>query len=161
MKTKRPNPALLDIDLYHLETEWQEQPKLFNEWAQELAQARSDVNHAKQQLEYVEAELRNAIRIDPEAYGLAKATDKPVADAVVIQDAYQTAYTQYNAARHKQGQLEAMVSALDQRKKALENEVSLFGQQYFALPRGPREGRERMEQAGKTLARKKGVKKRD
>jgi hypothetical protein len=62
--------------------------------------------------------------------------------------------------RHKASVLKVAVTALDQRKKALEKLVDLHGQDYFSTPRAKGENREKMEELETSLRRKRTQKRR-
>lgn len=145
-----PEPELLfDIDKNRLDDEWLNQPKRYFEWAVQLEDARADIDDAKREYDVtktefdeVKAKVELDIRNDPDDYHLPKVTDKSIAAVVLMQldykeaeDSLYKAQERIDTAKHRAGILQAVVSALDQRKKALEKLVDLHGQKYFATPR--------------------------
>jgi len=139
----------LGIDQNDLDKEWVNQPSLYYKYATDLADAKQDLEEAKSDFDVVKAELDQTIRSFPEKYGLAKLTEAGVASAIPNQDRYKTARDNIIARKHDVDILEAAVSALDHRKKALENLVSLFLANYYSSPKAPNHGRERMAEVEK------------
>lgn len=148
------------IDLYKLEEEWQNQPALFNEWADELAAANRQVNIDEDFKKQTFAQVKNQIRKNPKKYGLDKITDKPVEDMALVHTDYIQSVDALNHSIYKRDVLKAFVDSLHQRKVALENEVVLFGQSYFAIPRVRNVDKKALEDANKREVRSKGVKQR-
>ncbi len=128
--------AFADIDQTRLDQEWREQPGLFLRHRDALAHANKAIVAAKGRLKYTEAELRLAIRRDPQNYGLSgKPTVDTVEDAMTLQPAYQKALADYGQAMFEAELLDGAVEALRQRKNALENLVQLEGQAYHSEPK--------------------------
>lgn len=144
---------VLEIDEHNLEREWTRQPKLFFRWAREAADARLTVDEAKAALEIVRAEVDSEVRSDPEGHGIdGKVTEKMV-EAVVVQATVCIAAVRKLAkAKHRYDVLCALVSALEQRKSALEYLVRLRLSDYYSEPRVPKESREGMEEMQKDRA---------
>jgi hypothetical protein len=131
--------SLIAIDPDRLDEEWVGQPALFYRYAARLANAKRMVDEMKAEMTVVEADLARKIRTDPGSYGVEKITESAVREALVLQPDYTTANEAVIEARHAAELYGAAVTALDHRKKALENLVYLHGQSYFATPQ-PREG---------------------
>jgi hypothetical protein len=128
-------PSFVTIDESRLDQEWLRQPALFHKYARKLADAKADLAEADVALDVVRAELSNNIRNDPAKFGLSKITDKVVETAILAQKGYLQALRELNRHKHRVDVYQAAVSALDHRKRALENLVTLHGQDYFATPR--------------------------
>ena len=165
MSTKREKilakEGLLDeelvfgIDKNLLDDEWLGQPKLYFNWAIQLEDARADFEEVKAAFDVVKAEVDLEIRTTPDAYDLVKATEKSIAAALIVQPEYEEAQQKVFTAKHRVGILQAAVTALDHRKKALEKLVDLHGQKYFATPRASEQSREAVERIEKLAARGK------
>ncbi len=125
---------ILEVDIYSLEKEWAKHPKRNRLWSKKLAKAQLRLDEAKDAHKLVVAELGKSIREDPEAYDLSKVTDKAVEQYIPLQDEYKASLTTINEAKYKVAMIESMVSALEDKRRALENEVKLFALQYFELP---------------------------
>ena len=149
---------VLEIDPLRLDEDWVQQPKLYLEYAGKLADARRDLDLAKNELELTRAELDADIRVDPSQYDFdGKPTEKAIDACILCQKRYKTANEEVIAAKHKVDVLAAFVTALDHRKRALENLVDLHGQGYFAEPKAKRQqDREAMQEAKDKATMKRG-----
>lgn len=138
----KKNP--LDINPYRLDYEWWRQPKLYKLWADRTADARNRMNEANSALDLMEAELTLKVGRYPSKFGFDKIPTVPAAKAAVTASPrYQKAVKVLNDAKHVLDKHQAMVTALDHKKKALEKGVDLSLSSYFAEPRNNREaGRE-------------------
>jgi len=146
--------TLLDIDEYNLDIEWKKQPSLYLEMATQLADAKGEHDAAKSGFEIVKAKLSLDIRSNPDNYGLDKITESTVNHALVTQAGHMEANSEVIKAKHKVDLLQAVVTALDHRKRALESLVSLHGQKYFSEPLAKSESdNEALEDVTKTRIR--------
>lgn len=127
-------PLDLEIDEYRLEDAWLGQPKLMLQWSGFQADAVHKVDIAKAKLELAKAEASREIRDDPEEFGLAKATESTVPAAVLEQPEVIAAQKRYLKAKHVANVLSGVVSAVEDRRRALQKLVDLHGQQYFGAP---------------------------
>lgn len=152
--------AVFGIDKNLLDDEWLGQPKLYFKWAVELEDAREDLDRVKADFDVVKSEVELAIRTNPDDYDLLKVTDKAIAASLILQPEYKDAQQEMFEAKHRVGVLQAAVSALDHRKKALEKLVDLHGQKYFASPRASENSREAMDEVEKSSVRRRSQKKR-
>lgn len=130
--------SFLEIDIHQLHLDWCHQPKLLYEHAMKLADARMRHAEAKVELELIEAETDAEIRKRPFAYDLEKVTEAVVRNTVIQQKNVKEAQAALIAAKHAVDVLEAAVSALDHKKKALENMVQLRLNELYAEPKMPR-----------------------
>lgn len=129
----------IKIDPYQLDLECHGQSDMFIGWAEKASDAKADMENARSELSETEAKLKIECRITPENFGLEKATDKAVEDAVKASPKYLKKVKAYNEARARHHWLsEVAVKGADMRKKMLNDLVSLHGQQYFAGPNVPR-----------------------
>jgi hypothetical protein len=131
---RKHEAAFLDLDQDRLDEEWERQPKLYFVWAEKLANARLDLDEAKVALDMTRAELEKRIREDPASFDLEKTTIEAVKSTVVLQPEFVAAAQVVHEAQHKVNVLVGVITALDHRKKALENMVYLHGQNYFSEP---------------------------
>ena len=146
----------LEIDELRLDEEWVGQPKLYFTWARKQADAVRCVDQAKSALDVTRADLDADIRQNPQAYGVAKITEKVIENIILGNDGYQSAVAAVVKAKHESAILAAVVSALEHRKRALECLVTLHGQNYFSTPRADESNREVMADVEKKSARDKG-----
>jgi hypothetical protein len=152
----REEPELdVTIDQHSLDKEWLGQPALYHKYAHKLAVARIKEEEAKQRLDLVSAQVEMDIRSSPELYELAKQTEGEIKACVLRQPEYQKALQAHTQARFETGIHVAATTALDHRRKALENLVQLHGQDYFSAPRARGEdAQEAIKGINKTKARK-------
>ncbi len=143
----------LKIDETALDIEWLDQPTLMFKYGKLLAYARMEADLSKENLNLVKAELDKDIRTNPEMYAIDKITEAAIQNTILTQSKYKKAYQRYIDASFEVNILQSAVSAVDQRKTALENMVRLHGQQYFAGPRIPRDLSE-MRQEKQIIANK-------
>lgn len=147
----------LHPDPNDLDTEWVEQPRLRFRYGADLADAKRSVSEAKAELELTTAELELAIRSNPAGFGLdSKVTEGAVKATVLSQEGYTKAKNALIQAQHDVDVLDAAVSAIDHRKKALEDLVALFLAGYFARPTAPSGAKDRMAEVSKQAVRQKG-----
>jgi hypothetical protein len=126
--------SFLNIDENQLDRAWIEQPRLFERWAFKAATLRLSFDEAKADLDVLEAELGKKIRDRPEKYGLQKITENAVTSTIPLQKEHRNQVNLINTLKYKLGIVQAVVDALDHKKKALENLVQLHGQNYFSVP---------------------------
>jgi len=125
----------LELDSDRLDEQWLEQPRLYHKYARKLANAKQTLEECKARLELVKAELGREIRLNPLGFGLEKITEAVVANTIIIQQGYKDAQEEYIAGKHRVDVVQAVVTTLDHRKRALESLVTLHGQDYFSTPR--------------------------
>lgn len=151
--------ALSDINLHCLEKEWSTHSRRVLIWNEKLAKAQRDLLDAKDRMDVIEADLKLKITAKPEEFGLTKGTIPLVDAAIVLQPEYQMAVKRISSLRYKVDMLEAATRALEHRKKALSDEVTLWLAGYFATPKPPtdEEAREKLtEERFKRLSQKTG-----
>lgn len=125
------------IDGEALDKEWLNQPSLMMKYAKHAANKRKILEETKQNLDIAKAEADQKIRKHPERYKLEKTTDAIVANAILNEEGYKQAYSDYLDAKFESDMAQGAVNSFEQRKSALENLVRLYGQQYFAGPKMP------------------------
>jgi hypothetical protein len=128
------------IDDSALDVEWLDQPSLFMKYARNAANCRQDVDEAKEGLDLAKAELDKDIREHPKKYKIGediKITEAVVSAAIIMDDKYKAAMKRMADAKYDLDIAQAAVSAMNQRKEALENMVKLYIAGYFAGPRVP------------------------
>lgn len=143
--SKKTERSFFDIDTTDLDREWVDQPRLYHEHALLVAAAQRRYDQEKTDLELLAAEKDAEIRSDPASFGVTKVTEVVVERTILISRKYQAQLEAMHNARHDLNVARAALDALDHRKKALENLVSLFLADYFAAPRARGDAREKME----------------
>jgi hypothetical protein len=127
--------SFFDVDPTRLDQEWVEQPKLYFRYARKVAELQGAVEQAKAAIDVVEAECSSRVRANPERFKVAKVTDKAVSERVYQMAEYQEAVLEYQRLRKALDVYKAAVTALDHRKRALENLVKLWLGEYYSNPR--------------------------
>lgn len=144
---------MFEIDVNELDREWVGQPELFHTYAIQAADARLALDEAKAQLDITRAEIDKDIRDRPAHYDLEKVTETALLSVLLLQPMHQKAVRAVNKAKHDLDIVQAAVTALDHRKKALENLVFLHGQNYFSTPRVSGDSVAKMKESAKKRTR--------
>ena len=146
----------LEMDLNCLDEMWLEQPRLYHRYAKKLATAKQKLEEDKAELELCKAELDRDIRSNPANFNLEKITENVVSNTIITQERYRSLQAQLLDTKHEVDVLQAAVTTLDHRKRALQNLVTLHGQDYFSTPR-PKDNtsKEAIEEIEKTAIRKR------
>lgn len=138
-KTKRPkkqrDDTSLDIDENALDEEWVNQPKLYRQYATELADASDLYERACSNTKLVEAECYLDISENFEKFGLDKRTESGIKALIPTHEDYKEALDYEHTTKHKVDLLKGIVHSLSHRKTALEKLVDLRLADYFAEPK--------------------------
>ena len=138
--------SILRPDKDRLDEEWVEQPGLRRQYGVELADAKREVSRMKAELELTAAELDNEIRESPESFGLSKITEAAIKAAIPGNPRYKKVREKFIAAEHLVDVLMATVSAIEHRKRALEDLVKLWLGDYYSTPIAPEGAKDRMRE---------------
>ncbi len=128
----------ISIDPHALEQEWMDQPALYHEYSQLTVAAQKEKDKAKQKLDICKSRLDLDIRKHPEKYDLPKIVEATVLSTIQIHPDYIDAMDKHTNAVYQYNMLSNTVYALEHKKKALENMVSLWLGSYFAGPKEPK-----------------------
>ena len=129
----------LHIDETALDLEWLGQAQLMLKYTEASASARREVDRLKELLNVKRAELDNTIRSHPDSYNIDKITETVISNTIIMQSSYKSLQTLLIDAQYEWQMMQGAVSAVEQRKQALENMSRLLGLQYFAGPKAPRD----------------------
>lgn len=140
----------LDVNQNNLVEEWSGQATMMLHHATLLADARLAEDEARAALSVVVAELDANIRDDPEEYGLTKATETSVTNAIPGCEEHQAAVKVLNEARHAVRIYSGAVDALEHRKRTLTGMTDLWLRQYYADPQSPHQPKELKDAPAKT-----------
>ena len=152
---RKDDQPLFELDETRLDEHWIEQPRIMFKAMKDLADAKLAVDEAKTHLQVVEAETSKEVRSDPVEYGIEKVTEKAITECLVSSEPVVEATASLQEKKHHADICQAMVTALDHRKKALEKLVDLHGQSYFATPQASGESGKKMREVEKKSVRKK------
>ena len=139
-KTEQAN--IFDLNLNTLDRHWLEQAKLVFKYGNKLAEAKEALERAKSSHEVKRAETMSDVINDPEKYGLKKTTADVIKSTIDVDPDVMMAQKIIQSSKYEVDICQVMMSALDNRKAALENLVKLHGQQYFATPQANDAGQE-------------------
>jgi hypothetical protein len=132
-----------EVKEHKLDEEWSRQADRMYAICKELADAKRRLNEVKNTLEVVYAEQARDARLHPQKYGIDKATVDAVKDAVTVSAATQEAERSLIEAKHEVDLLEAAVTGMEHKKRALENYVQLHAMSYFAEPKASGEAQKK------------------
>ena len=159
-----------DIDPNQLDEQWLMQPSRYRQYATQVARARDEVGNAeigvdvcKTELKEVEAEIRLDVTANFEQHGYKKVPTLDTITAILLtNDKVKEAQGKLTSAKRTLNEAwtsvnlsQAIVSALDQKKIALQELVRLHSQSYFSTPWIPstEEGRAFVDEVKKRKAR--------
>lgn len=136
--SKKSIGDILQINDADLLKEWLDQPSHLRRFMIEEAEARHEHAQLKRELEVLEAELSIGIRTDPVRFGLKadiKITEGLLEATIKISKSWQDKVDEVNQAQHVLDICRANVSALVDRRRALERRVELLAMDYHAEPK--------------------------
>lgn len=146
------------IEPHALDKEWLDAASVYMRYSRALADKRDELARAEQlaDVERAEADKRARQRHTGDE---KKPTEAVINSEVLTDDKLKAAQDKLLDLKHEVDILQGAVRAFDHRKAALENLVTLHGQQYFAGPVVPHDiGREFVrgaEQRGRETARER------
>jgi len=140
------NSDIVQIDRDNLDKECLRLPGDYLRAAEQSAEAKRDLTEAENRLAVIKAELSQAVRSTPEDYGLEKVTESSITEKVLSLSKYQKALAATNNRRHSYEITQALVWALEHKKRALTLLVELHGMSYFSSPKTSRAGQESLQQ---------------
>jgi hypothetical protein len=124
-----------EIDRFRLDDEWVRQAGLYSSYAGAAADARRAYDEAKNRVIVTRAEVEMDVRENPEDHGLTKITETAVKTAVEMATAVQLAEQSVIKARHAIEVIQGACAALDHKKYALRDLVSLHLADYYSEPK--------------------------
>lgn len=126
------------IDPHMLDEEWAMQSSLYMEYSRQWAIETKELDRLKRNLPIIEAKIGDNIRKHPEAYSY-KLTVDAVNNLISSNEEVITVNGEIIEKTYNVNLLRGALTALDHKKKALENMVTLFGLNYFSGPKEPKE----------------------
>lgn len=134
--------SIVQINEHHLDRECIQLPSDYLKAANLAADRKRDVDEIKNRLEVVEADLSKEIRSKPEAYGIDKLTETAISQTILTQPRYQKVLARLQRAKHEADLAQALVWALEHKKRTLTLLVELHGMGYFSSPKVSEAGKE-------------------
>ena len=140
-KDKEAAHDVVSIDEHNLARECIRLPRHYLQYAHLAAEARRDIDELKSALEVVESDLKQDMRRNPDKYDLEKTTEKGIDSLVSSQPKYKKALARLQDARNDAEMLQAVVAALEHKKRSLSLLVEMEGRAYYAEPKITPEGK--------------------
>lgn len=152
--------VVVHVDRLHLDKECIRLPSDFLKFSHLAADHRAHVDELKTELDVIKAEVGELIRLHPEDFKLEKATENAIKEALVTNKRVKEAKTRLRAAEYELELVQAVVGALEMKKRSLTLMVELHGMSYFgsvkpsheaaeAIRNQPRRGLTREEVTGR------------
>jgi len=142
MASKAEAQSLVAIDRDHLDRECIQLPTTYMQFAFKAGEAKRDVDEAKATLEALAADLGLRVRTNPKKFGIDKTT-VDIINAIVLNDAdYKEAQAELIKAKHRHEMTQAVVWALEHKKRSLTLLVDLHGMGYFSDVKATEAGRD-------------------
>ena len=148
-RPERLKESIVAIDELSLDKECIRLPTQYLQAAHNSAQAKRDQNEAKSQLDVVHAELGSAIRQSPEKYGLDKVTESSITATILAQKSYKQARQAFDQACYEAEMAQALVWAMEHKKRALTLLVDLHGMGYSSNVKMSSAGKQAVEEMTK------------
>ena len=146
---------VVDIDEYQLDKECVNLPTDILKYSSILAKKKRNYDSAKSNLENVEAKLQMEIREDPSKFGLDKVTENAIKSALVLNEDYKKAKEQVLQAKYEMDVSQAVVNALEAKKKSLAMLVDLYLVGYFSEMKADPVSKQAVEEVIKNKVRKR------
>lgn len=148
------SPSVVSIDEHNLDKECIRLPGDYLKYSTQSANQKWKVDKLKASLSVIQAEAASRIRRRPEKYGMDKATESGITAAVQMDATYQAAADALIDAQHQLELSQAVVWALEHKKRSLTLLVELHGMGYFSTPKISRQGKEAVEEMTKSNVRR-------
>lgn len=131
-KAKLISEETFRVDSKHLDVEWEVQAQRAFEIGRYAAEARFALEDARRSLDLAQAEASLAVRLNPGAYNLSKPTEASIAAVVTTLPSIQEKIEAVNKARLDFEMVNQAVTAIENKKKALESLTSLKQMNYYS-----------------------------
>lgn len=152
---------VVQIDENALDKECVRLPTQYLQAAHNAAEAKCDVGELENALKLLEAELTKKVRANPGDYGLEKVTESALSDVVRTSPSYVKQLRALSDCKHDQELAQALVWALEAKKRALTLLVELHGMSWFSRVKPSQEGKEAIDEKARREVRTRGQRDRD
>jgi hypothetical protein len=132
----------LEIDANNLDKEWLGYPRKLAYWINLEVEAQEEKDQAERNLEVVEAQMDEKIRLKPEVYGLEKVTEPSIKNAAKRSKEIEQANQRLIAAKKKARLLSGAVKTIEKTDKAMQHLGELWAAGYWSgkdMPKGVRQ----------------------
>jgi hypothetical protein len=154
MTFKETAEPIVQIDEHNLDRECIRLPGDYLKYAWQAAEAKRDVDEAKAALEVIDADLAKQIRDTPARFGLEKVTESAISGTILLAPAHKQALQILQDARHDYEMTNAVVWALDHKKRSLTLLVDLHGMGYFSDVKMSAQGKEAVQKMTQAAVRR-------
>lgn len=137
--------SVVSIDENNLDKECINLPTDYLKYAHRSVDKKRDVDEAKSKLSVVEADIGKKVRDNPGVYGLEKVTESAINTTVIRTKEYKAAEQELRDAQYQADLAQAVVWALEHKKRTLTLLVELHGMGYFSKPKVSENGRDAVE----------------
>lgn len=127
------------IDPEALDVESVRHADLYFKWAERSVEAQIELEFLALDLDVLKGRLQMECREYPDRFNVKNITETAIKSAVESCPPYVDAFKKYLAAKGEKLMLEKAETAMEVRKRMLDNLIKLFGQEYFAGPAAPRD----------------------
>jgi hypothetical protein len=124
------------INKYHLPEECERHVSAYHYWAEQAAEAKSDLNDLETALKLIIAQTEIKLRTKWNDVKYGKQTDAAVKAAIEINTEVMTTKQEICAMQRRVNILAAEVYTMEHRKAELDNLVTLFIKGFYAAPHG-------------------------
>lgn len=146
--------SIVHIDEHNLDKECIKLPTDYLRAAHQSAEYKRDLDELEAELKVVQSEMGMKVRDHPARFGLEKVTETALPSVVITTKEYQDKLREVQRARHQAELAQAVVWALEHKKRTLTLLVELHGMGYFSNPKVSERGREAVEEMTKTKVRR-------
>lgn len=153
-ETTKDELSVVQIDEHNLDRECIRLPSDYLKFAHAAAEAKRDEAECKARLDVVEADLSKEIRANPTEFGIEKVTEGSLSATVLTLPQYQKALKRFQDAQYQSNLHQAVVWALEHKKRSLTLLVDLHGMGYFSSPKVSEKGRAAVQEMTKKKVRR-------
>ena len=146
--------GVVQIDENNLDKECIRLPSDYLKWAWWSADLKRDADEAKARLAVVQADLSNKVRSSPGDYGLDKVTEAGISAVILSLATFQKAQKGLQEANYQAEMAQAVIWALEHKKRSLTLLVDLHGMGYFSTVKLTQKGRQAVEDMTKQRVRR-------
>ena len=147
----------IKINKYKLDEELVKQPQLYLHWAEQHAEAVAERDEKRVELDLIRAEIDGNIRESPEDWGYDKKPSEAAITNLILQESkYRDVQSELIEATKNVNIMSAAMTAMNDKKKALEGLVTLLVAGIYSEPKVPREKRDKLTSEEERKTRSKG-----
>lgn len=155
MSREESSASVVTIDENNLDKECIRLPGDYLKWAVRAADLKQELSTASNTVKVSQAEAATRIRNNPAKSGIDKVTEAAISAAVLQDEDYQEAVTAERNVQHELDLAQAVVWAMEHKKRSLTLLVDLHGMGYFSSAKVSPAGKEAVEEITKSHVRRR------